>query len=123
MREKASSVLRLWKRAWVCATLLLVLLSSHALVYADPIDTIASKASNVAGIISIVVGFLILLWIGIQIEAGAAVRSPMVIAGSMSGIFALAAGLAIVFFAVDIFNVLVGTLNEAGHSQTLDRFK
>ena len=123
MREKASSVLRLWKRAWVCATLLLVFLSSQALVYADPIDTIASKASNVAGIISIVVGFLILLWIGIQIEAGAAVRSPMVIAGSMSGIFALAAGLAIVFFAVDIFNVLVGTLNEAGHSQTLDRFK
>ena len=121
--EKASSVLRLWKSAWVCATLLLVFLSSQALVYADPIDTIASKASNVAGIISIVVGFLILLWIGIQIEAGAAVRSPMVIAGSMSGIFALAAGLAIVFFAVDIFNVLVGTLNEAGHSQTLDRFK
>lgn len=123
MTEKLRSVCRLWKGVWMCATVMLVLLSSYALTYADPIDTIASKASNVAGIVSIVVGLLILLWIGIQIEAGAAVRSPAVIAGSVSGIFALAAGLAIVFFAVDIFNVLVSTLNEAGHSRTLERFK
>ncbi len=112
-----------WKRVWVCLTLALVLLSSYSVAYADPIDTIVSKASSVAGMVSIVVGLLVLLWIGIQIEAGAAMRSPMVIAGSVSGIFALAAGLAIVFFAVDIFNVLIGTLNEAGRSRTLERFK
>ncbi len=112
-----------WKRCWICLAGTLVLLSSYSVAYADPIDTIASKASSVAGIVSIVVGLLVLLWIGIQIEAGAAIRSPMVIAGSVSGIFALAAGLAIVFFAVDIFNVLISTLNEAGHSRTLERFK
>ena len=112
-----------WKRVWVCLTLALVLLSSYSVAYADPIDTIVSKASSVAGMVSIVVGLLVLLWIGIQIEAGAAMRSPMGIAGSVSGIFALAAGLAIVFFAVDIFNVLIGTLNEAGRSRTLERFK
>ena len=112
-----------WKWVWICTTLALVLLSTSASAYADPIDTIAAKASNIAGIISIIVGLLVLLWIGIQIEAGAAIRSPMVIAGSVSGIFALAAGLAIVFFAVDIFNILVSTLNEAGHSRTLERFK
>ena len=112
-----------WKGVWICLSMALVLVSTYSLAYADPIDTIASKASSVAGIVSIVVGLLILLWIGIQIEAGAAMRSPMVIAGSVSGIFALAAGLAIVFFAVDIFNVLISTLNEAGRSRTLERFK
>ena len=112
-----------WKRVWMCLALALVLLSSYSVAYADPIDTIVSKASSVAGMVSIVVGLLVLLWIGVQIEAGAAIRSPMVISGSVSGIFALAAGLAIVFFAIDIFNVLIGTLNEAGRSSTLERFK
>lgn len=121
--DRIESALRMWRTAWIGTTLALVLLSSYAPAYADPIDTIAAKASSVAGVISIVVGFLVLLWIGIQIEAGAAIRSPMVIAGSVGGIFALAAGLAIVFFAVDIFNVLVSTLNEAGHSSSLERFK
>jgi len=121
--EKSRSRGFAWKRVWICLAVALVLLSSYSIVYADPIDTIVSKASSVAGMVSIVVGLLVLLWIGIQIEAGAAIRSPMVIAGSVSGIFALAAGLAIVFFAVDIFNVLISTLNEAGHSRTLERFK
>ncbi|TAK36094.1 MAG: hypothetical protein EPO21_03870 [Chloroflexota bacterium] len=123
MTERFRFACRRCRSIWTGVTLVLALLGTYVPAYADPIDTIASKASSVAGIISIVVGLLILLWIGIQIEAGAAMRSPMVVAGSVSGIFALAAGVAIVFFAVDIFNVLVGTLNEAGRSSTLERFR
>ncbi len=123
MRDRLGSGLRRWKDFWTGTMVLLVLLSSYAPAYADPIDKIVSKASSIAGVISIIVGLLVLLWIGIQIEAGAAMRSPMVIAGSVSGIFALAAGVSVVFFAVDIFNILVGTLNEAGRSGTLERFR
>lgn len=121
--DRVKSALHVWRAAWIGTTLALMLLSSYAPAYADPIDTIAAKASGVAGVVSIVVGFLVLLWIGIQIEAGAAIRNPMVIAGSVGGIFALAAGLGIVFFAVDIFNILVSTLNEAGRSRELERFR
>lgn len=123
MKWRLRSRYQRWRAIWAGVAALAVLLASCGPVYADPIDTIVSKASSVAGMISIVVGLLVLLWIGIQIEAGAAMRSPMVVAGAASGIFALAAGVAIVFFAVDIFNALVGTLNEAGRSTTLERFR
>lgn len=97
--------------------------SSFGIAQADAIDTLVNKASFVAGMVSLVVGFLMLLIIGIQVQTGAAVRSPAMIGGAMGGIFALIAGLVIVFFATDIFNLIIGTLNEAGRSTNLERFK
>lgn len=97
--------------------------SSFGIAQADPIDTLVNKASFVAGMVSLVVGFLMLLVIGIQVQTGAAVRSPAMIGGAMGGIFALIAGLVIVFFATDIFNLIIGTLNDAGRSTNLERFR
>ncbi len=97
--------------------------ASFGIAQADAIDTLVNKASFVAGMVSMVVGFLMLLVIGIQVQMGAAVRSPAMIGTAMGGVFALIAGLVIVFFATDIFNLIIGTLNDAGRSTDLERFR
>lgn len=123
MPKKLISGIGYFQAVYVVVVVATMFASSFGVAQADPIDTLVNKASFVAGMVSLVVGFLMLLVIGIQVQAGAAVRSPAMIGGAMGGIFALIAGLVIVFFATDIFNLIVGTLNEAGRSTNLERFR
>lgn len=123
MFGKLACSISYFQAVYVAVVVSTMFAASFGIAQADPIDTLVNKASFVAGMVSLVVGFLMLLVIGIQVQTGAAVRSPAMIGGAMGGIFALIAGLVIVFFATDIFNLIIGTLNEAGRSTNLERFR
>lgn len=85
MFGKLAGKMSYFQVAYVVIVVSTMFAASFGIAQADAIDTLVNKASFVAGMVSMVVGFLMLLVIGIQVQMGAAVRSPAMIGGRHGG--------------------------------------
>lgn len=90
---------------------------------ADGLSTITNEAARIAGLIAIAVGFIGLLFTGINIQAHSLVRSPQAMAGALGSVMGIIVGLALVFFGKDIMNLMISAFNTAGRATELQQFR